>query len=646
MSAQALQLPDGPDDLLSQLRVLTAGQLAGTSLIVNPGDPIGGGPPCAIGECPRPSQANQLCITHRDRWRAAGHPALTSWAGGRPLGVATIDLWGLPETLRLELTYGILCANADPRPPTITLHRLRRLIIGLAEAGVASLLEPDEQNWPGAYRDGRTTGAIQVPFLIFTIDRLDQLTGRTGPDHEFTRDAWRLRRLGFQAPVAGWTFKFTGIAQPWLKDATKRFIRWRIATGHSPSGMSRDVLTLTRLSTALTATAGPDATVEQLTRPVIERFMLLLRDFGLTDNGRGIALSSASAFFNAVRQHDWLPTLPTQTAIYPDDFPRRQHVAGRAVPEFVMAQIENPHNLAKIPDPGRRLLITVLIQTGLRLGDAARLGLDCVVSDQQQAPYLRYHNHKMKRDALVPIGVELAAAINAHAKTMTQNGSHLLFPRGEGPQDSRSALTNGMAATSLRNWLADCAFHDEQGQSVHLTAHQFRHTLATRLINKDVPQEVVRKILDHSSTQMTAHYARLHDTTVRKHWERARKVTIDGQPVLISQDSPLADGVWMKHHLAKATTSLPNGYCGLPLQQSCPHANACLTCPVFITTPEFLGQHREQLAHTELVLAGARKNGHLRLIEMNERIAANLTTIITTLETENTAGDSEVNDAR
>ncbi|WP_354526932.1 tyrosine-type recombinase/integrase [Nakamurella sp. UYEF19] len=410
--------------------------------------------------------------------------------------------------------------------------------------------------------------------------------------------------------------------------------------------MSRDVLTLTRLSSALTAAAGPDAAVEQLSRAVVERFMLLLGQCGLSDNGRGIALSSASVFFNVVRQHDWLPTLPTQTAVYPDDFPRRQLVAGRAVPEFVMGQIENPDNLAKVSDPGHRLLITVLIQTGLRLGDAARLGLDCVVNDQQQAPYLRYHNYKMKRDALVPIGVELAAAINAHANTMTRNGGKVLFPRSERSQDPGAAVTNGMAAMWLRNWLVDCAFHDEQGQLVHLTAHQFRHTLATRLINKDVPQEVVRKILDHSSTQMTAHYARLHDSTVRRHWERARKVTIDGQPVLISQDSPLADGVWMKHHLAKATTSLPNGYCGLPLQQSCPHANACLTCPVFITTPEFLGQHREQLAHTQLVLAGARKNGRLRLIEMNERVAANLTTIIATLETEDTTCKSELNDAR
>ena len=47
-----------------------------------------------------------------------------------------------------------------------------------------------------------------------------------------------------------------------------------------------------------------------------------------------------------------------------------------------------------------------------------------------------------------------------------------------------------------------------------------------------------------------------------------------------------------------ATQALPNGYCGLPIQKSCPHANACLTCPVFITGPEFLPELREQRHRT------------------------------------------------
>ncbi len=70
---------------------------------------------------------------------------------------------------------------------------------------------------------------------------------------------------------------------------------------------------------------------------------------------------------------------------------------------------------------------------------------------------------------------------------------------------------------------------------------------------------------------------RLHDQTVRRHWEQARKVNIAGQQVTLDPDGPLADATWAKDRLARAKQTLPNGYCGLPLQQTCPHANALLT---------------------------------------------------------------------
>ena len=76
---------------------------------------------------------------------------------------------------------------------------------------------------------------------------------------------------------------------------------------------------------------------------------------------------------------------------------------------------------------------------------------------------------------------------------------------------------------------------------------------------------------------MTAHYARLSDTTVREHWEKARKVGATGQPVQISPDGPLGEAAWTGHQLSRATQALPNGYCQLPLVKTCPHANACGT---------------------------------------------------------------------
>lgn len=119
----------------------------------------------------------------------------------------------------------------------------------------------------------------------------------------------------------------------------------------------------------------------------------------------------------------------------------------------------------------------------------------------------------------------------------------------------------------------------------------------TVLINRDVPQHVVQKILDHDSPLMTALYARLSDKTVREHWEKARKVNAEGQPVQVSPGGPLGDAAWSKHHLSRATQALPNGYCQLQLVKTCPHANSCfLTCPMFVTTAEFLPQHRAQRA--------------------------------------------------
>jgi hypothetical protein len=142
----------------------------------------------------------------------------------------------------------------------------------------------------------------------------------------------------------------------------------------------------------------------------------------------------------------------------------------------------------------------------------------------------------------------------------------------------------------------------------------------------------VQKILDHDSPLMTAHYARLSDNTIREHWEKARKVNAAGQPVQISPDGPLGDAAWAKQRLSRATQALPNGYCQLPVVRTCPHANACLTCPMFLTTPEFLPRHRAQQQATLQLITAAGSAGHTRVAEMNKQVAVNLDKIITALE--------------
>lgn len=89
----------------------------------------------------------------------------------------------------------------------------------------------------------------------------------------------------------------------------------------SASCLNRDVISLCRLSRALTAISGPTATPQQLTRTVIDRLLTLLREDGLTPNGRRFSLSSVARFFIIARQHDWIPGVPTNTGMYSDDIP-------------------------------------------------------------------------------------------------------------------------------------------------------------------------------------------------------------------------------------------------------------------------------------------------------------------------------------
>ena len=57
-----------------------------------------------------------------------------------------------------------------------------------------------------------------------------------------------------------------------------------------------------------------------------------------------------------------------------------------------------------------------------------------------------------------------------------------------------------------------------------------------------------------------------------------------------------------------------------------------LTCPMFVTTAEFLPQHHAQRQQTLQIITAAEANGQARVAEMNRQVAGNLDKIITALE--------------
>ena len=66
---------------------------------------------------------------------------------------------------------------------------------------------------------------------------------------------------------------------------------------------------------------------------------------------------------------------------------------------------------------------------------------------------------------------------------------------------------------------------------------------------------------------------------------------------------------------------------------------ACLTCPMFVTTPEFLPQHRDHRQQIVQIISAAEARGQTRLAEMNQQVLANLDNIITGLQDDTESGE-------
>lgn len=103
--------------------------------------------------------------------------------------------------------------------------------------------------------------------------------------------------------------------------------------------------------------------------------------------------------------------------------------------------------------------------------------------------------------------------------------------------------------------LSDEAVRDQLGRwgqqcGVKVTPHQLRHTFATQLINHGLPIESVRKLLGHKTLNMTQHYARIYDATVKQQFESAAEA-IEG---IYVNDWPIP---------AIATQSAPNSPRGI-----------------------------------------------------------------------------------
>lgn len=427
---------------------------------------------CSLPDCGLWCQGSRkFCHSDHARWsdfrkRRPGATVAEFVTYAERSNIPVVDVSGLPPTIALEIQYIFQCWVERGEKRTDVYSWTRALDL-LRDSGVTSMLDLTAEEWVS--RLPGTKGSFNYTATVFRWGwvQLDVLLHGTGWERQYPLDEWKLAQIGHPEHPKR-TLKFAPITQPWLRDLAKKWLRHRLALGLAVTTIGVDLMALHHLSATLERGARVPMDAAQFSRDHVEACLAATMIRYSSDSSRVAVLSSLRTFLRDVHQFEWAPALPASTMLHRDDFPRTTKLMpGRSISEFVMAQIESPQHLNTMRDPANRLVLEVMIRCGLRAIDAVDLSLDCLLQDDQGHPYLHYLNHKMKRDAYVPIDDELAGRVREQRAAVEARFTHgtptKLFPGRVSNLDGTRSLTASGFRHAFRHWLAGLDLVDEHG---------------------------------------------------------------------------------------------------------------------------------------------------------------------------------------
>ncbi len=462
---------------------------------------------------------------------------------------------------------------------------------------------------------------------------------------ETDKEIWDLRKLGLSLNFSQSTHQlnFTVIAQPWLRALAQRYLKYNLAIHSVGDCVSK--LTAIRQFSQFLAHMAPQAEASALDRALMLRYLGFLQEQKLAVGTQHNYLVALRMFLDTCAHQLNVPGLSREPLIFDDDLVKRPEYGTREVPEEVLVQLRN--HLQALPTISLRM-VTILLEVGLRISELCQLPLDCLICDDKHEWYLRFYQSKTHREHVIPlVEEELVAAIQAQQQDMrAQWGTTCpyLFPS---PLVQTKPYHQKTFSHHLNTWALKYEIKDRSEQLYRFTAHQFRHTVGMRLINEDVPLEVVSRLLGHRSLTMTQVYARVRDKKLRTDLERVarKRKTVDYQGNAVKGDPRANDPEAQMTRKGVRGQTLAVGGCGrLVVLGDCTYANKCLTCPMWLTSTEDLPALKSFEQRAIRLKQRAIEAGNQTVIEHQSRIIPVLAGRIKSLEETSTDGSLCVED--
>jgi len=469
---------------------------------------------------------------------------------------------------------------------------------------------------------------------------------------EFEKDIWDARNIPgarYADHESRHTLNFMDIPSPFVNLA-KRYLKFRISY-LSIGQCTLDLRVLKLFLVFIHNKYSAWNNLKALSRTDMEDYLFWhsteLHDKAISNRSYLINLN---VFLSNIEklQFDEAPELPVNLLLFKEDIPRRIQKTEndiKYIPEGVLQQIEERLEYLA---PSKHIAVVILLRaTGWRISDILNLRYDNCLEYTSQGCYIcadikktQVLNHR------VPITDEIAAAVQTVINTVknqsneNNNPQKYLFAQLEGIRKGRPFNYYDIRR-SLNRFVKAQNIVDDQGNVFHLKNHAFRHTKGIELINNGMNILHVQKWLAHASPEMTLHYAKILDTTMRKSWEEATKQgvfridTTTKKPIKIElseiEHEDIIEWEYIRYNLDAVKLEL--GYCMKPIKQPCPtQANPCLSCRNFCTTPDFIPQYELEIRETKAVIDRGRTLGRQVWVDKNQDVLDRLEPILETLK--------------
>ena len=282
---------------------------------------------------------------------------------------------------------------------------------------------------------------------------------------------------------------------------------------------------------------------------------------------------------------------------------------------------------------------------GARREEIRRIDINALDYYNDGTPKLRIPIGKTNRDRWVPISEEAEKAYTEllDVRKSAHNTRGLLDRKTHKETDYLFMKGNKMLSISyLFQQGLECActkaglFTD--GGKPKYTAHQFRHTVGTRLANNGASLPTIMKVLGHESPEMSMVYAAIFDSTVKNEYENAildnRDISGGDFAKSIKNHELKQDEVdWIKANFHK--TYLMTGHCFHHTREPmCDFADACYFCVKFVASRENIPALTDKYNTEVKLIVDAKERGWNKEVTRHEKVADRVKEILSELGTE------------